>query len=127
MDSSDFTGPGEVLFQKPFYQGLKAALKPNGIIATQGESIFLHKDVVISLARITKELFVKQAYSCIMVPTYPGGSIGICLGSLGPELKRPSREIPEKIQKHLRYYNVAIHEASMILPHFAKQMIESNL
>ena len=124
VDSSDFTGPGEVLFQKPFYQGLKAALKPNGIIATQGESIFLHKDVVASLAHITKELFVKQAYSSIMVPTYPGGSIGICLGSLGPDLKRPAREIPDKIQKQLRYYSAEIHEASLVLPYFAKKMID---
>jgi spermidine synthase len=124
VDSSDFTGPGEILFQKPFYEGLKSALKPAGIIATQGESIFLHKDIVINLARITKELFVKQAYSSIMVPTYPGGSIGICLGSLGPDLKRPAREIPDKIQKQLRYYSAEIHEASLVLPYFAKKMID---
>jgi spermidine synthase len=125
VDSSDFTGPGELLFKRPFYESLKSALKPNGIIATQGESIFLHKEMVINLSRITKELFVKQAYACIMVPTYPGGSIGICIGSLGPDPKRPIRDVPDKIQHQLKYYNAAIHEASMILPYFAQKLIET--
>jgi spermidine synthase len=124
VDSSDPIGPGDVLFKKPFYEGLKAALKPGGIVATQGESIFLHKEWVIHLAKITKELFIKQGYSCIMVPTYPGGNISICLGSLGPELNKPGRQIPDQLQEQLKYYSPEIHEASFILPHFAKKMLE---
>lgn len=123
VDSSDPIGPGDVLFKKPFYKGLKAALKPDGIVATQGESIFLHKEWVIHLAKITKELFIKQGYSCIMIPTYPGGNIGICLGSLGPELTKPARPVSDRIQDRLKYYSPDIHEASFILPHFAKKML----
>ena len=125
VDSSDPVGPGEVLFKKPFYESLKTALKPGGIIATQGESIFLHKDCVINLAKITRDLFIRQAYACIMVPTYPGGNIGICLGSLGPELTRPAREIPAELQTQLRYYSPRVHEAAFILPHFAQVMLET--
>ena len=127
VDSSDFIGASEVLFKMPFYERLKFALRPDGIIATQGESIFLHKNLVINLSRITKELFVRQAYSYIMVPTYPGGSIGICLASLGPNLKKTAREIPDKIQKRLRYYSADIHEASMVLPYFAKKMLKETV
>lgn len=125
VDSSDPVGPGEVLFQKPFYESLKTALKPGGIIATQGESIFLHKDYVTSLARITRQLFEKQAYACIMIPTYPGGNIGICMGSLGPELTRPARKIPSDIQAQLKYYSPEIHTAAFALPYFAKKMLEN--
>lgn len=124
VDSSDPVGPGDVLFKKPFYEGLKAALKPGGIVATQGESIFLHKEWVIHLARITKELFIKQGYCCIMIPTYPGGNIGICLGSLGPELKKPGRPVPDRIRNQLKYYSPEIHEASFVLPYFAQKMLE---
>ncbi len=123
VDSSDPIGPGDVLFKKPFYEGLRAALKPDGIVATQGESIFLHKEWVVHLAKITKELFIKQAYSCIMIPTYPGGNIGICLGSLGPELTKPARHIPDQVQDQLKYYSPDVHEASFVLPHFAKKML----
>lgn len=125
VDSSDPIGPGDVLFKKPFYEGLKSALKPGGVVATQGESIFLHKEWVIHLAKITKELFIKQGYSCIMIPTYPGGNISICLGSLGPELKQPVRQIPDQIQEKLKYYSPNIHKASFVLPHFAKKMLEN--
>lgn len=125
VDSSDPIGPGEVLFKKPFYESLKNALRPGGIIATQGESIFLHKDCVTRLAKITRDLFDRQAYACIMVPTYPGGNIGICLGSLGPELTRPAREIPPELQGQLKYYTPGIHEAAFVLPHFAEVMLKT--
>jgi len=125
VDSSDPVGPGEVLFKRPFYSALKAALRHNGIIATQGESFFLHKDCVINLVKITKELFPVQAYSHILVPTYPGGHIGICMGSLGPELKKPCRIVPENIQTQLKYYCPEIHKASFVLPYFAQRMFET--
>lgn len=123
VDSSDPIGPGEVLFEKPFYKGLKGALKQNGIVATQGESFFMHKDCVLNLVKITRELFPVQGYSYFLVPTYPGGNIGICLGSLGPELKKPNRKIKRKIQEQLKYYCPEIHEASFILPYFARKML----
>ncbi len=125
VDSSDPIGPGEVLFQRPFYEGLKSALKPGGIVATQGESIFLHKDWVVNLAKITGDLFVRSAYACIMVPTYPGGNIGICLGSLGPDPRNPARSIPDQMQQRLRYYTPEIHRASFALPFFARNMLEN--
>ena len=124
VDSSDPIGPGEALFEQPFYEALKAALKPNGIIATQGESFFLHKDCVTNLVKITRTLFPVQAYSYILVPTYPGGHIGICLGSLGPELLKPNRAISDDFQKQLKYYNADMHSASFVLPQFAKKMFE---
>ncbi|WP_457551016.1 spermidine synthase [Desulfobacula sp.] len=125
VDSSDPIGPGEVLFEKPFYNGLKKALRSNGIIATQGEAFFFNKECVTKLVKITKELFLVQAYAYILVPTYPGGHIGICLGSLGPKLTKPGRDISEKIQNQLKYYSPKIHEACFVLPYFAQKMFEA--
>ncbi|MCK5163145.1 MAG: spermidine synthase [Desulfobacula sp.] len=124
VDSSDPIGPGEALFERPFYEGLKAALRQNGIIATQGESFFLHKECVTNLVKITKDLFQIQAYSYFLVPTYPGGHLGINLGSLGPQLKKPCRTIREEFQKQLKYYCPEIHEASFVLPYFAQKMFK---
>ena len=125
VDSSDPIGPGQALFELPFYQNLKTALKPNGIIATQGESFFIHKQCVINLMKMTKALFPVQAYSYFLVPTYPGGHIGVCLGSLGPQLKKPYRSVTENFQKQLKYYTPQIHEASFVMPYFATKMFES--
>lgn len=123
VDSSDPIGPGEALFKMPFYEGLKSALRPGGIIATQGESFFLHRECVTNLVQITRKLFPVQAYANILVPTYPGGHIGICMGSCGPELTKPSREIPDKVQKQLKYYTPQVHQAAFVLPYFAQQML----
>lgn len=124
VDSSDPIGPGEALFQKSFYEGLKTALKPGGIIACQGESIFMHQKWVVTLARMTGELFPVQAYANVQVPTYPGGSIGICMGSLGPELVRPARKISHSLQDQLKYYTPQMHEAAFVLPRFAEKLLE---
>lgn len=125
VDSSDPIGPAAILFEQPFYEGLKNALKPGGIIATQGESFFLHEDYVADMVRMTKKLFLRQAYSYFLVPTYPGGHIGICLGSMGPELEKPSRHVSDAVQDQLKYYTPEIHTASFVLPNFAKKLIEN--
>ncbi len=39
-DSSDPEGPAESLFQASFYDLMKNALRPNGVICCQGLSIF---------------------------------------------------------------------------------------
>jgi len=125
VDSSDPIGPGEILFQKAFYEGLKKTLKPNGIIATQGESFFLHKACVANLAGITRDLFPVQAYALVMVPTYPGGHIGLCMGSLGPDPATPARRITPAMQDQLQYYTPDIHQAAFVLPHFAAKLVKA--
>ena len=41
--SPSFEGPAKCLFEIPYYRRMKSALKPNGIICTQGKSAFLHR------------------------------------------------------------------------------------
>lgn len=122
VDSSDPVGPGGALFEKPFYMALKQALKPGGIVATQGESFFMHPDWAGRLARITRDVFDIQAYAYMLVPSYPGGNLGVCLGSLGPDPAVPCRDIPLDVARALKYYTPEIHRASFVLPAFARQM-----
>ena len=124
VDSSDPIGPGEVLFKRPFYEKLKGALKPGGIVATQGESFFLHEDCVRNLIGLTGQLFDRQAYATMIVPTYPGGHISMCMASLGPEFGEPARPMPEGLQEQLRYYSPRIHKAAFVQPYFAQKILE---
>lgn len=123
VDSTDPIGPAESLFQEPFYAAMKSALKPSGIIATQAESFFLLQQIVRGLLDIAHGLFDKWAYAYMLVPTYPGGHIGVCLASLGAELKRPARQPDPELASQLRYYTPEVHAAAFVLPAFAARMI----
>ncbi|MFH1155944.1 MAG: spermidine synthase [Pseudomonadota bacterium] len=123
VDSSDPVGPGDTLFEKSFYLALKQALRPGGMVAAQGESFFMHPEWAGRMARITREVFDIQAYSYMLVPSYPGGNLGVCLGSLGPDPALPSRAVPVDFQEKLRYYTPDIHKASFVLPRFAGKIM----
>ncbi|MCG8618428.1 MAG: spermidine synthase [Desulfobacterales bacterium] len=124
VDSSDPVGPGEILFSRPFYEALKQALAPGGVICTQGESSFLHPEWVRELAQITRELFEVSAYATVIVPTYTGGHISICTASLGPALKDPARPVDKALQAQLKYYSPEVHKAAFALPPFARKLVE---
>ena len=125
VDSSDPVGPGEALFEQGFYRGLKQALRPGGLIATQGEAFFLHRKWVEKLVGITRSLFPVHAFANILVPSYPGGHLGVCMGSLGPELKRPARQMDPVLLNQLRYYSPRVHKAAFVLPRFAEKFVNA--
>jgi spermidine synthase len=107
VDSSDPVGPAEVLFQRPFFEALHRALRPGGVVVTQAESLWLHLDVIESLARMCSEVFGaggggaaaaaagagtaggagaggaaaaaggSVGYAYTTIPTYPSGQIGM--------------------------------------------------
>lgn len=75
-------GPAENLFKQSYYELLKAALKPGGIIASQAGTAWMNMDQVCSTFRHCKAVFPVAAYAVTVVPTYPTGQIGFVLGSL---------------------------------------------
>lgn len=124
VDSSDPVGPGEILFEKKFYEYSKGALRKNGLMAVQGESFFLHPDKVQKIVRHMKDLFPHYGYAYSLIPTFTGGHVGICVGSGGDDPSTPARAIPKQIQAGLKYYDSKIHQASFILPRFAEKLIQ---
>lgn len=83
-------------------------------------------------------LYTSVRYAYTMIPTYPCGQIGFILavkdsGKIGnwvercwhleDDISKPNHEIPEEMIPKLRYYSKEIHEASFILPPFAKKEI----
>ena len=122
VDSSDPIGPGEALFESPFYEGMKTALADGGIIATQAESFFLHPDTVRSLIKVCRNLFKFAYYSSMYMPTYPGGNIGICVASDTIDPRNPSENEPDFLDT-LKYYHTELHAASFILPLNGKKLL----
>lgn len=120
-DSSDPVGPAEALFQKPYFQLLKEALKPGGHISTQAESLWIHLPIIKDLRQSTKSLFPVADYAYTSIPTYPCGQIGFVVCSLEKDrdVRTPLRRV-----EGCKYYNEHVHKASFVVPEFARKVIE---
>ncbi len=124
VDSTDPVGPGEVLFGEEFYLRMRSALRKDGIIASQSESLFLFPEIVKRLVATTHKLFKRNGYAGIYVPTYPTGTIGVCVASLGGDVRIP-RRIPDiAMAAKLRYYTPELHSASFVLPRFGEELLQ---
>ncbi|KAE8209137.1 hypothetical protein CF326_g10123 [Tilletia indica] len=62
-DSSDPVGPAKSLFEKPYFQLLKEALKPGGHISTQAQSLWIHLPLIRELRQSTLSLFPIADYA----------------------------------------------------------------
>lgn len=125
-DSSDPEGPAEALFQKPYFELLNGALREGGVITTQAENQWLHMPLIVDLKKACKEVFPNVEYAYTTIPTYPSGQIGfmVCSKDASLNLKKPLRSwSPEEEEKLCQYYSKEIHEASFVLPNFARNAL----
>ncbi|PYI06840.1 spermine synthase [Aspergillus sclerotiicarbonarius CBS 121057] len=128
-DSSDPEGPAESLFQKPYFELLRDALREGGVITTQGsENQWLHLSLITDLKKSCKEVFPVAEYAYTTIPTYPSGQIGfmVCCKDATRNVKEPVRKWSREEEERLcRYYNEDIHRASFILPNFARKALDA--
>ena len=117
-DSSDPIGPAEVLFKPEFFVSMRDALAPQGVLATQGECMWLHLDLITSVVKETRGIFsdsgVKYGYTTI--PTYPSGQIGFIVASKDADNDVSVPKRAPAADHELRYYSNAIHKAAFVLP-----------
>ncbi|KAH8826261.1 saccharopine dehydrogenase [Flagelloscypha sp. PMI_526] len=121
-DSSDPVGPAQALFEKPYFQLLRDALKDGGSISTQGECLWVHLPLITELRTMAQSLFPVAEYAFTTIPTYPAGQIGfmVCSKDASRDLSKPLRQVPGTI-----YYNNDVHKAAFVLPEFGKSMLNS--
>ena len=126
-DSSDPIGPAVNLFQEDYFKLLKKALKENGIICSQGGTIWTDIGHIKKTMDHCKQQFPSIAYAVASVPTYPNGQIGFMMGSLDKacNFKEPQAHMSdEDLERlNLRYYSKEVHRASFTLPQFAKKSL----
>jgi spermidine synthase len=126
-DSSDPVGPAESLFGKSYYELLKESLRSGGILSSQGESLWLHLNLVVQMIRFCRELFPTVHYASSIVSTYPSGTMGYLIASKDKrDVRVPARQISDEQcrQLGLRFYNSDMHRAAFALPTFVKEAIE---
>lgn len=129
VDSTDPSGPGEVLFSKEFYGNCYNALTENGIMVNQHESPFYANDadaMTRAHKKISKTFDVSKVYQA-HIPTYPSGHWLFGFASKG---LHPVRDIKEEYWNSLdletKYYTTKLHKGSFCLPKYVEEMLKEN-
>jgi len=126
-DSSDPEGPAENFFTENYYQLLYDALTPEGVVTSMAsENIWLNIKKLADLRKAAGQVFPVAKISNCTIPTYTSGQIALlcCAKSPNLDVSTPSRTIPEPEEMNLfKYYNSQIHNASFVLPTWAKNII----
>ncbi len=123
IDSSDPIGPAQALYGRSFYEDVRRALKPGGVVAAQMESYFLYADLISDVFEFLVDMFDYAHYYTTNVPTYVSGVMGLALCSLGPDpLAEPD---PERVAAlgRMDYYNIPTHQAAFALPQRALRLL----
>jgi spermidine synthase len=116
VDSSDPEGPAQALFSLGFYEDLRQALRPGGIVVSQSESFYLYSPLIEKLFGFLPDIFDLALYYMAMVPTYLSGVIGFSFCSLGPDPLKPPDPGRVAALGQLDYYTPALHQAAFQLP-----------
>jgi spermidine synthase len=80
--SLSVSGPAVSLFQQSYFELMRDALKPGGIVCSQAGTVWANIDIVAQTFQHCHLTFRKASFACAAVPTYPTGQIGFVLGSL---------------------------------------------
>ncbi|XP_055626818.1 spermidine synthase [Toxorhynchites rutilus septentrionalis] len=126
-DSSDPIGPAESLFQESYFGLVKKALKPNGIICSQGGTFWIDMKHVKDTLDHCRKHFPVVKYGLVSIPSYPSGQIGFYVASLNESTKfnEPLKTFTteELDAMKMRYYSTEIHKCAFTLPRFAAKCL----
>lgn len=124
VDSTDPSGPGEVLFTKEFYGNCYQALRADGIMVNQHESAFYESDKKAMQAahkRIASVFPLAEVYQA-HIPTYPSGHWLFGFASKG---KHPYKDLDteswSKLNIDCNYYNTLLHQGAFYLPTYIRK------
>ena len=127
VDSTDPSGPGEVLFTSEFYGSCLSALRDHGILVNQHESPFYPEDAKAMRGahrRILSAFTLSRVYQA-HIPTYPSGHWLFGFASKG---LHPVRDLQAREWKALgiktRYYNTNLHRGAFALPNYVEEQLK---
>jgi len=126
VDSTDPTGPGEVLFTDSFYGHARRALAPGGILVTQNGVPFLQGGELTNTMRAFKALFADHTCYLATVPTYAGGPMAFGWGTDGAARNVTVEVLRERLATSgiaPDYYTPEVHKAAFALPGYVARLL----
>lgn len=126
-DGETKDGPAVSLFNEDYYSRMKDKLAPGGILCCQGESMWLHAELISRLVTSCRKIFPVVEYAHTCTPTYPSGQIGfiLCSKNSATNFREPVTVWDDEKANSLslEYYNAEIHRASFVMPNFMKNAL----
>ncbi len=125
VDSTDPIGPAEGLFTEPFYRQCRRILTPEGILVQQSESPLLHMDIIAAMRNaMTAAGFHSVQTLHFPQCVYPSGWWSATMAGKALDLTSFREDAIMKKDFATRYYNPAIHRASLACPTFFEAALE---
>ncbi len=127
LDLSDPDGPAELLITEEFYQNVKEALRPGGIISVQSESLTEQPTLARKINHRLNKVFKCVKTHTAMIPTYQSGIFSLTVASDVDLDEVTTADVEKRYQAlnlDLKYYNPKIHFASAILPTYVKNIFK---
>lgn len=121
--------PAESLFQESYFELLKKALKPNGLISMQAGSYWIDIDQIKATMSDCRKHFATVNHATTSVPSYTCGQIGFLIASTveNHELKTPKTIFTHQQldDMDLKYYSADTHRAAFDgLPRFILKQLQ---
>jgi spermidine synthase len=127
IDSTDPSGPGEVLFSESFYRDCAARLNPGGIVVNQNGVPFVQPQEIPDTYSRRKPHFADVSFYLAAVPTYVGGFMALGWASSDSGLRTLTAEVIAsrfaQAPVHTRYYTPELHHAAFCLPVYIRDLI----
>ncbi len=126
VDSTDPSGPGEVLFTDSFYGHARRALAPGGILVTQNGVPFLQPDELRRTMRAFAALFADATCYLATVPSYAGGPMAFGWGTDGNARHVTLATLQTRFADAgiaTDYYTPEVHKAAFALPPYVARLL----
>jgi spermidine synthase len=118
IDSTDPTGPGEVLFSRDFYANCRRSLRPGGILVAQSGNPSIEQDRYRQCYGRLSKVFADAGFYLSSVPTYMGGPFAFAWASddTAKRFLTAARLAERWCPPGLRCYSPEVHAAAFVLP-----------
>ena len=130
VDSTDPSGPGEVLFSDTFYRDCSRVLGEGGLLVNQGGVPFMQPGELQNATQRRAKAFAHVSAFMVAVPTYVGGfmALGIAGNTAVWAGQTPAlleeRAEAAGILGQTRYWSPDVHTAAFALPPYVLRLLE---
>lgn len=128
VDSTDPSGPGEVLFTEGFYRDCARMLTSEGLLVNQCGVPFMQTAELVQTTALRRRAFASVSAYIAAVPTYLGGFMALGIAS-NTAIRLPSvatlatRALSSGILGETNYWSPSLHLASFALPPFISRLV----
>lgn len=126
-DRPDPVGPAKVLFETTFYELVRDALTPRGVVVFQNGAPFYQPEELTDTAKQLAGVFPHSGCYLTVTPTYTGGFMALTWGSKETQLgSADAATVAERFEAAgitTDYYNPAVHQASFALPQWIARLM----